>query len=175
MSAQSTPPSLKPEQTGYLKQVISLSKGLQVVSMLTAALFFLFIADAEFGLIPKGSGDPVAAAEADQEEKSTTTEAKVQTADIVDGKDAATGLVVDDHWQTVKSNCTGCHSAKLITQNRMSAKRWRKTIKWMQETQNLWDLGKNEDKIVAYLGKNYAPEDVGRRAPLTNVEWYELK
>ena len=101
--------------------------------------------------------------------------AKVQTADIVDGKDAATGLVVDDHWQTVKSNCTGCHSAKLITQNRMSAKRWRKTIKWMQETQNLWDLGKNEDKIVAYLGKNYAPEDVGRRAPLTNVEWYELK
>jgi len=75
---------------------------------------------------------------------------------------------------TVVNNCTNCHSAKLVTQNRMSKERWRATIRWMQETQNLWDLGKNEEIIVDYLATYYAPTEKGRRQNLENIEWYAL-
>ena len=44
----------------------------------------------------------------------------------------------------------------------------------MQETQKLWDLGENEDIILDYLAEHYAPEDIGRRKNLENIEWYEL-
>jgi len=70
---------------------------------------------------------------------------------IEDGIHLATGFVEDEHMQLVIQNCTSCHSAKLVTQNRMSKAGWQATITWMQETQNLWDLGVNEEKIIAYL------------------------
>lgn len=85
------------------------------------------------------------------------------------------GLIADINFELVVSNCTGCHSSKLIVQNRATQEGWRNMIKWMQETQNLWELGANEDKIVAYLAKNYAPDKQGRRANLENIEWYELE
>jgi len=94
---------------------------------------------------------------------------------ITDGIHVATGFVDDEHLQVVIQNCTSCHSAKLVTQNRMSKEGWKATIKWMQETQNLWDLGQNEAKIVSYLAKNYAPKNKGRRAKIEVAEWYELK
>ena len=47
-------------------------------------------------------------------------------------------------------------------------------IRWMQAEQKLWDLGENEDKILDYLAKNYAPENKGRRPILTDIDWYEL-
>lgn len=94
---------------------------------------------------------------------------------ITDGIHVATGFVDDEHLQAVIQNCTSCHSAKLVTQNRMSKEGWKATIKWMQETQNLWDLGQNEAKIVSYLAKNYAPKNQGRRAHIEVAEWYELK
>lgn len=93
---------------------------------------------------------------------------------VEDGIHVRTGFMEGDGLMTVVNNCTNCHSAKLVTQNRMSADGWRATIKWMQETQNLWDLGKNEDIIVNYLATYYAPENKGRRQNLTNVEWYEF-
>jgi hypothetical protein len=94
---------------------------------------------------------------------------------IENGIHVRTGLVEDDGLMTVVNNCTNCHSAKLVIQNRMSKERWNKTIKWMQETQNLWDLGDNQDIIVNYLVKNYPPKSKGRRMQLTDIEWYELK
>lgn len=94
---------------------------------------------------------------------------------IENGIHVRTGLKEGEGLMVVVNNCTNCHSAKLVTQNRMSEERWNATIKWMQETQNLWDLGKNQDVIVSYLVSNYPVEDVGRRAPLTNIEWYELE
>ena len=57
--------------------------------------------------------------------------------------DSATGLVIDEGFQLVKGNCTPCHSARLITQNRASREGWKEMIQWMQETQNLWPLGQN--------------------------------
>ncbi|MEZ4972207.1 MAG: hypothetical protein R2820_02805 [Cyclobacteriaceae bacterium] len=95
--------------------------------------------------------------------------------DVKDGIHLPTGLKADVNFELVVTNCTGCHSAKLITQNRANADGWSNIITWMQETQNLWDLGEDKSLIVDYLSKNYAPEQQGRRKPLANVEWYELE
>ncbi|MDP4826570.1 MAG: monoheme cytochrome C [Flavobacteriales bacterium] len=94
---------------------------------------------------------------------------------VVDGIHMATGLIVDDGFEQVKASCTACHSSKLITQNKADRDGWKKMIRWMQETQNLWDLGPNEDIILDYLAKNYAPTATGRRMNLTNIEWYTLE
>ena len=49
-------------------------------------------------------------------------------------------------------------------------------IRWMQETQGLWDLGENEALILKYLSTHYAPEEVGRRKNIdvAAIEWYIL-
>lgn len=94
---------------------------------------------------------------------------------IEKGIHVRTGLVEAEGLMTVVNNCTNCHSAKLVTQNRMTAEGWNTTIKWMQETQNLWDLGGNQEIIVNYLVTNYPPIAKGRRMILTDIEWYELK
>lgn len=94
---------------------------------------------------------------------------------IENGIHVRTGLVDAEGLMTVVNNCTNCHSAKLVTQNRMNKERWLTTIRWMQETQNLWDLGPNEDIIINYLVTNYPPKKKGRRETLANIEWYKLK
>jgi len=85
------------------------------------------------------------------------------------------GFINDIGVSQVIQNCTQCHSSKLVTQNRLNKTGWEASIKWMQETQNLWDLGKNEERIVNYLAKNYAPETEGRRTNIEVAEWYELE
>lgn len=94
---------------------------------------------------------------------------------IENGIHLRTGFVEDEGLMLVVQHCTSCHSAKLVTQNRMGKEQWKATIRWMQETQNLWDLGKNEEAIVNYLAKNYAPVKEGRRKNLENIDWYELE
>lgn len=94
---------------------------------------------------------------------------------IVDGIHVRTGLIEAEGLMEVVNNCTNCHSAKLVTQNRMNKERWEATIDWMQATQNLWELGGNEEIIINYLVTNYPPVKVGRRAALKEIEWYELK
>lgn len=85
--------------------------------------------------------------------------------------DDETGLVIDEGFETVKKNCTLCHSAKLITQNRMDRQGWLETIRWMQETQGLRQFDPDtEKKILDYLSTHYAPEKTYRRPPLS-VEW----
>lgn len=87
----------------------------------------------------------------------------------------ATGFKEGENLQLVINNCTTCHSAKMVTQNRATRDGWLTMIRWMQETQNLWDLGESEPLILDYLAKYYAPEAAGRRQPLTNIDWYELE
>lgn len=116
--------------------------------------------------------------------KSNTTELSSETpepladsiTEVVDGKDVETGLLAGDGLELVKANCTACHSSALILQNRFTREGWHSKIVWMQETQGLWDLGGNEAIILDYLAANYAPEaPQGRRIPLSDIEWYELK
>ncbi|WP_222982981.1 monoheme cytochrome C [Flagellimonas meishanensis] len=94
---------------------------------------------------------------------------------IENGIHVRTGFVEGEGLMLVVNNCTNCHSAKLVTQNRMSKEGWEATIRWMQETQNLWDLGNNQEPIVNYLATYYAPTQKGRRQNLTAIEWYVLE
>lgn len=94
--------------------------------------------------------------------------------EIREGIHVATGFRVGEGLELVIGNCTNCHSAKLVTQNRFTKEGWTNVIRWMQETQGLWDLGANEEVIVAYLSTHYAPEARGRRKSL-EVEWYDLE
>ncbi len=85
--------------------------------------------------------------------------------------DKETGLVIGKGFDTVKSNCTICHSAMMITQNRMDRNRWLETIRWMQKNQGLRTFKPDTEKeILDYLSTNYAPEKAYRRPPL-KVEW----
>ncbi len=94
---------------------------------------------------------------------------------IKNGIHMRTGLIAAQGFMTVVNNCTSCHSSKIIIQNRMNKESWNTTIKWMQETQSLWDLGKNQEIIVNYLTNNYPIEDKGRRENLLDIYWYELE
>ena len=93
---------------------------------------------------------------------------------IENGIHVRTGLKEDEGLMTVVAHCTACHSAQLVIQNRMNEERWNATIRWMQETQNLWDLGENQKVIVDYLVRNYPPTEKGRRENLKDIDWYEL-
>lgn len=97
------------------------------------------------------------------------------TEKIENGIHLRTGFVDAVGMQEVINNCTNCHSAKLVTQNRMGKEGWTATIRWMQKTQNLWELGDKEAIIVEYLAKHYGPIKKGRREGLKNIEWYPLK
>lgn len=89
--------------------------------------------------------------------------------------DPTTGFVIDDGLDMVRAHCTGCHSSKLVTQYGASREGWLEKIRWMQRTQNLWDLGEAEPVILDYLAKHYpTAEKFDRREPLKDVEWYRL-
>lgn len=82
--------------------------------------------------------------------------------------DPDSGFVIDDGWQVVNANCTACHSAKLVTQNSGSRQHWKGLIRWMQNTQGLWQFQPEmENTILDYLAKHYGPKDDARRPPLT--------
>lgn len=81
--------------------------------------------------------------------------------------DPDSGMVVAENWEIVKANCTACHSAKLVTQNHGSRERWKYLIRWMQDTQGLWEFQPEmEDNILDYLVEYYGPKTDARRAPL---------
>lgn len=95
---------------------------------------------------------------------------------VANGIHVATGMVVGKGFHETRSACLGCHSSKLIIQNRATKAGWESIIDWMQATQALPSLGKNHDIIIEYLARNYAPEESGRRANLNieDIEWYTL-
>jgi hypothetical protein len=113
----------------------------------------------------------------DAASKTTEVKASPLMNEVADGIHLPTGLIADQNFELVINNCVSCHSPKLITQNHQTAKGWKSIIEWMQEKQNLWDLGKDESKIIEYLAKNYAPKNEGRRRNLNlkNDDWYVLE
>ncbi len=150
----------------YIRQVIGLARSLAVVVSLLLFGTFSFLAWPYLQISPKPAPETTLS--------QTKTPENTLAAEIVDGIHVNTGLKAGEGLNAVIQNCTPCHSSRLITQNHMTREGWKSTIEWMQETQNLWDLGDNEDLIITYLATNYAPQEKGRRAPLTNIEWYEL-
>jgi hypothetical protein len=82
--------------------------------------------------------------------------------------DPATGLKIADNWELVRNNCIACHSLKLVTQQRGTTTQWLAIIRWMQETQNLWQFEpETETSIINYLAENYPPRADQRRAALS--------
>jgi len=96
---------------------------------------------------------------------------------VENGIHVQTGLTVAPGFDEVKANCTVCHSAKLVTQNRATKEGWEQMIIWMQEKQGLWDLGNKKPIILKYLSTHYAPIKKGRRdnIDIAEVEWYILE
>lgn len=81
--------------------------------------------------------------------------------------DPVTGFKMTGDWELVRGNCTACHSAKLITQQRGTAQQWLTMIRWMQQKQNLWQFDPGtEERIIAYLSENYPPDAARRRAAI---------
>jgi len=106
-----------------------------------------------------------------EQEKKSEKQPQEKTENNIDPE---TGLVVDKGYKIVIQNCISCHSSKLIIQNKATREGWLSMIRWMQETQKLWDLGDDETIILDYLARHYAPSQQGRRKPLSNIEWYVL-
>lgn len=81
--------------------------------------------------------------------------------------DAATGLVIAPGWLHVRAHCGGCHSHALVTAQRGDRDTWRGIIRWMQDTQNFWQLQPDvEAEMLDYLATEYRPVPSRRRAPL---------
>ena len=81
--------------------------------------------------------------------------------------DANTGLIIADGWELALAHCGACHSHALVIAQRGDAEFWRSTIRWMQKTQNLWQIPEaQEATLIAYLETNYNETDWGRRPPL---------
>jgi len=86
---------------------------------------------------------------------------------LASGAATPADLSKDDGWQLVTAHCSGCHSLQLVTGNRGDRQMWLETIRWMQESQNFWQLDdKTEDQILTYLAKNYPPAEAQRRPAL---------
>lgn len=71
--------------------------------------------------------------------------------------DEASGFIIDDGWKLTNAHCASCHSARLVTQNRMDRDGWQEIIRLMQAEHGLWDLGAAELEIVNYLVLHYGP------------------
>ena len=82
--------------------------------------------------------------------------------------DQASGLIIDDGWETIRDTCGNCHSLRLVTSQRADRRTWLETIRWMQENQNLQQFDTDtENVILDYLAKNYPPIAHQRRMPLS--------
>jgi len=107
--------------------------------------------------------------------KTSTTTPENEVSVNIESKLHESGLVKDENLPIILTNCTSCHSGKLVGQNRATREGWKEMIEWMQKSQNLSDLGENEAIILDYLEKYYGPEEQGRRKQLVVAEWYELE
>ena len=68
----------------------------------------------------------------------------------------------------VQAHCSGCHSLQLVESQRGDRDYWLKTIRWMQKTQNLWQIPEPQENVILdYLAENYAEEEWGRRPNLS--------
>ncbi|MEZ5474659.1 MAG: hypothetical protein R3E72_06590 [Steroidobacteraceae bacterium] len=89
------------------------------------------------------------------------------TAHADDKIDPDTGLKIAPNWELVAAQCGGCHSHKLVTSLRGDREYWLGLIRWMQRTQNLWEIPPEiENPLLEYLATNYNETDWGRRPPL---------
>lgn len=148
-----------------------------ILFLILIALGYLLLEDQIKDYLHKPSYTPAQLKEMARQGERQRRQERNENWDLIEnGIHVQTGLKADEHLPLIISNCTSCHSAKLITQNRATRAGWKSMIDWMQETQGLHDLGDREPIVLNYLAKYYAPQEIGRRAniDLDAVEWYIL-
>jgi len=69
---------------------------------------------------------------------------------IENGIHVATGFIEAPGMMITIQNCTNCHLKIGDSKQNEWKNDGSKPSEWMQETQNLWDLGENEKVIVDY-------------------------
>ena len=125
--------------------------------VLTLVLTLLLACRAEGPEAPRAEGDPEALA----------TPATDLSQPI---RFDASGFAKAPGRSVVIANCTGCHSGRLVQQNRATRAGWHEIIRWMQAKQGLWRLeAKIESEILDYLAAEYGPandSEDGRRPAL---------
>ncbi len=159
-------------QRAWISMLMMVVNAIKFFALLAFVLvIFAFFGDSILDMLKKSAPVPeqgtsvvAVAAEVDEFDK------------IENGIHVMTGLKVAEGWEVVRGVCTACHSAKMVTQTKATREGWEQMIRWMQETQGLWDLGDQEKIILDYLAANYAPEEAGRRPNLDveAIEWYVL-
>ena len=77
--------------------------------------------------------------------------------------DEVSGFIIDKGWELTNAHCASCHSATLVTQNRMDRNGWEDIIRQMQAEHGLWDLGDVEPAILDYLARHYGISDTRPR------------
>jgi len=83
--------------------------------------------------------------------------------------DPATGMIMAEDWELVRTNCIICHSPQQFLRQRGTRSTWQSVVDWMQKDHGLVWLTDPalEERIVTYLTENYAPEEGKyRRAPI---------
>ena len=152
------------ESEDFLKKIAKAYRAILIITI--AAVLLPFVA---YFFVMRETEEPALSTEVRTVDMANVSE------EVKDGIHVPSGFIANEGFKTVLANCTNCHSSKLVIQNRATREGWESMIRWMQRTQKLWDLGENEDIILDYLSKNYAPQKKGRRAALSNVEWYVLE
>lgn len=72
--------------------------------------------------------------------------------------DPETSLIKAPGFETVKNNCTVCHSARTFTGRGYTREIWLEQIRWMQDSQGLWEFDVETEKtILDYLETYYPP------------------
>ena len=67
----------------------------------------------------------------------------------------------------VQAHCSGCHSLSLVSAQRGDRTYWERTIRWMQRTQNLWQIPPAQESVILdYLASKYSEAEWGRRPNL---------
>lgn len=155
---------------GHLIKVLNLLQRLVVLALLmvmvVTGLLIIWVNDPTLVFLNTTDNKP--------EKETLVVGATSLKSEIADGIHIATGFKADEGMDKVITHCTACHSSKLVIQNRATREGWEQMIIWMQQTQKLWDLGRDKDVVIDYLARNYAPEKQGRRQNLSEIEWYEL-
>lgn len=68
--------------------------------------------------------------------------------------------------QTVYAACSGCHSIRMVTQQRLSRARWDRLLDWMVDKQGMPEPApETREKILNYLAEQYGPGERRGRTP----------
>jgi hypothetical protein len=117
------------------------------------------------GLVAAHTGQASGFTEATDRGSSDVLDSPEQTFEVQ--VDVDSGLIIAEHWELVRAHCSACHSAKLVAQNRGNRRTWLDMIRWMQDSQGLWQFDvATESAILDYLETNYGPSEVHRRQPI---------